>query len=179
MKFSLTHTMYALSLMTLINGCASDATLPVSGSSYQAIQRFYVSVDSLNLRECAGTECKIISILKHGDNGRLIARENGWIQLELDEKNHTGWVSERYLSSEFVEKKPAVPGPAADPGSAPKMPEENLAQPSLTPAPLEEELATPEPDISEMPPAVSEELASPSATEHKAPPAVLEEELAQ
>ncbi len=179
MKKSLTYALCTLSLTTLIYGCVSDSPQAVTGSQQQTHQRYYVVADSLNLRECAGTECRIISVLKRGDHGVVIKQQNPWVQIQLQSKNYTGWVSGRYLSPNYVEKKPPAPQRESGPQTPPKMPKKSLTKPVLPPPVLEEELAVPEPGAAGIPPEISETLASPASTENVVPPAALEEELAE
>lgn len=179
MKYSLIHFMSALTLVLLMNSCTSDGTLPVPGSQQQTEQLYYVVADSLNLRECPSTECRIVNVLKRGDHGLAIDQQTPWVQIQLLEKRYTGWVAGRYLSPDFVEKKQSTPMPEISPKGIPKMPEESLAKPVSYPPTLKEELAIPETNTYGAPPEISETLAAPPAAETVTPPAALEEEFAQ
>ncbi len=133
------HRLWACAtvLIAVITGCA-EPQLGIKGSATE--NRLYVAVDRLNLRDCAGTECRIVEVLTRGDSGTVMGGEAGWIKLKIDGKQSSGWVAERYLSATPIAKRPAKKRPA----EKPKIPEEGFATPGDVPPAVTEELATPE-----------------------------------
>ena len=168
-----------VSIAALLGGCAELDMPTAETPHYPVSQRYYVVAVSLNMRECAGTDCRIVSVLHRGDSGRVIAQQGNWVSLELIEKARTGWVAGRYLSSEPVEKTPVAQSREIE-ASPPQAPTEDLAETVPPPSLPDEELATPESRPEQgAPPALSEELASPGGGQANTAPAPPQEELAQ
>ncbi|MCK9368742.1 SH3 domain-containing protein [Candidatus Dojkabacteria bacterium] len=56
-----------------------------------------VDISSLNVRECAGPNCKIVSALGENQVVVMLKYEAGWYQVRYDGKK-TGWVYGKYIS---------------------------------------------------------------------------------
>ncbi len=102
--------------------------------------RRYVDVNALNLRECPGSECRIIRVLNQGESGLVLAEDSGWVEMLIDQSDAQGWVAGKYLSAQPVARQKKKK-------TQPALPEEEFAQPHKSPPPpLQEELALPEVD---------------------------------
>jgi hypothetical protein len=105
---------------------------------------YYVKVWALNLRKCPNTKCRIISVLRKGDQVKALTDKKGWYKVALVNREKSGWVAGRFLSLE-----PVMPGPRPELDQAP----------APEPPSLDEEfseLETKEPDSA---PPIEEELA--------------------
>ena len=94
-------------------------------------QVFYVAVNRLNLRGCAGMDCPKISMLELNDEVEKLGELDDWFEVFVKRDGRRGWVSSRHLSPEPVTAAPeAPPSPAPPPEAAPTPP------PLETPHPL-------------------------------------------
>jgi uncharacterized protein YgiM (DUF1202 family) len=123
----------------LVSGCGNPGYV----SDPSPASHPYVNVAMLNMRACPSTTCRIVSVLKRGTSGLILQEKDGWVELDIDESNSTGWVSSRYLSLDPVEQRTGKQEELQ-----PAIPDEEFASPGqASPVPTEE-LATPEPDLS-------------------------------
>lgn len=75
-----------ITLCTLAPVPAAGADLYVSDTSLEA-----------NLRSGAGTDHRVIAMLKSGTPADFLKEENGWVEVRLED-GKTGWILKRYLS---------------------------------------------------------------------------------
>lgn len=96
---------------------------------------FYVAVNRLNLRGCAGMDCPKISVLDQNETVEKLGELDDWFEVMVKRDGRRGWVSSRHLSPEPVTATPEAPPPSAVTPLPP--PEPYPASPSVeTPHPL-------------------------------------------
>lgn len=81
----------------------------------------YVVTDHLNLRACAGLNCRVISVLQRGEELDSIAEKGEWMKVKVKSSDKEGWVFSKFVSSERPKAAPRSSKPAA---SSPKLEEE-------------------------------------------------------
>jgi uncharacterized protein YgiM (DUF1202 family) len=128
-------------ILFLATGCNQQVSTQQADRLLKPAEiRKYVAVTALNLRECPGSECRIIRVLEQGDSGLLLAEDSGWVKMLIDHSDAQGWVAAKYLSAQPVARQQKKQ-------SRPPLPEEEFAQPHKNAPPkLKEELAVPEVD---------------------------------
>ncbi|MFZ5986279.1 MAG: SH3 domain-containing protein [Bacillota bacterium] len=60
-----------------------------------------VNASTLNVREGAGTEYKIVDKLDRGEKVSILAKENGWYKIKMS-NGTIGWVSSTYISTDVT-----------------------------------------------------------------------------
>ncbi len=116
-------------------------------------QVFYVAVNRLNLRGCAGMDCPKISVLEQNEVVEKLGEMDDWYEVIVKRDGRRGWVTSRYLSPEPVPPTPEAPPP---PEAAPVPPTEPYPAPPIepypTPPPAVEKPAPPaKPPVTEKP----------------------------
>ncbi|MHB8067171.1 MAG: SH3 domain-containing protein [Desulfobaccales bacterium] len=114
--------------------------LPSKPTAPPAVSRevFYVAVNRLNLRGCAGMDCPKISVLEQNEVVEKLGEMDDWYEVMVKRDGRRGWVTGRYLSPEPVPATPEAPPP---PAVAPAPPTE----PYPAPPPAVEKPAPPPP----------------------------------
>jgi uncharacterized protein YgiM (DUF1202 family) len=77
--------------------------LPSIASKYRT---WFVSVDKLHLRVCAGLNCMIAATLNRGEELFQTGEKGEWIRVRVKNTRKEGWVS-----SAFLGKEPPLPSP--------------------------------------------------------------------
>ena len=147
--------------MFLVTSCNDMVTVQQVDSPMRPPEtRRYVKVNALNLRECPGTQCRIMRVLQQGDGGLVLSEDSGWVEMLIDHSDSQGWVAGKYLSEQPVART-KVNKPKLQKKTQPALPEEEFAQPTRSiPPELQEELALPESDnTAEAKTVISEEFA--------------------
>ena len=119
-----TWWLYVVLFAFLLNGCRNYS----SGSGIALESHCYVSAHRLNLRECAGTTCRIITVLKRGTGGVVLQEWWDWIEIDVDGRDLTGWVSARYLTTDPVNSEDDKQQISHKNITVPEMPDEEFAQ---------------------------------------------------
>ena len=124
-------------LVLWLAGCApriyetpyTPPPLPPKPAPSPAVSRqvFYVVVNRLNLRGCAGMDCPKISVLDQNEVVEKLGEMDDWYEVMVKRDGRRGWVNSRYLSPEPV--TPAVEAPPPPPEVTPPPP------PRVAPAP--------------------------------------------
>jgi hypothetical protein len=106
-------------LILCLAGCApriyetpyTPPPLPAKPAPAPAVSRqvFYVAVNHLNLRGCAGMDCPKISVLELNEIVEKLGEMDDWYEVAVKRDGRRGWVNSRYLSTEPV--TPAVEAP--------------------------------------------------------------------
>ncbi|MCB2225842.1 MAG: SH3 domain-containing protein [Desulfarculaceae bacterium] len=124
-------------LMLGLAGCA-EVSKPMPqevSATFNDGSKLYVLPSGLNLRECPRNDCKILSVLKHGDIVLSTGDRKGWSKVETASGGLRGWVATRYLGSD-----PQQPVPAAKSASEPPpLPKEQWGRPDGVPPPVKEQ----------------------------------------
>ena len=126
------------SLAVVMAGCAE---LPQrSGVIFAPPPPNYMTVqtDTLNLRQCPDTSCQVMVLLYRGETVAVRQQNGLWSEVET-RRGAVGWVASRFLANLHPGADTAAAGSAP-----PAMPEEELAEPAVIPAP-----ANRPPEISE------------------------------
>jgi hypothetical protein len=76
-------------------------------------QVFYVAVNRLNLRGCAGMDCPKISVLDQNEVVEQLGEMDDWYEVMVKRDGRRGWVNACYLSPEPVTPTPEAPPPPA------------------------------------------------------------------
>jgi uncharacterized protein YgiM (DUF1202 family) len=81
---------------------------------------WFVSVDQLHLRACAGLSCQIIATLQRGEPLFQTGEMGEWIRVRVRVTKQEGWVSSKYV----VKDPPSATTAAPSPQETPKLKEE-------------------------------------------------------
>jgi hypothetical protein len=105
--FAVFHLLVLLFLFFAV-GCetlqtsSTPSSEPVNATSPSPeVTTLFVISDKANIRACPATNCKVIAILKRGDEVIKLSEENDWINIKVKAANREGWVALR-----LVGKKP-------------------------------------------------------------------------
>lgn len=192
-----------LCLVLMLAGCAPKIyetpyippPLPTKPAPPPAVSRevFYVAVNRLNLRGCAGMDCPKISVLEQNEVVEKLGEMDDWYEVIVKRDGRRGWVTARYLSPEPVPPTPeappppaVAPAPPAEPYPAPPPAVEKPAPPPVKPPVVEKpkpakpgEAPPPKKKPEEVKPAKpakpgepTEPARKPAPVEKPAPPAV-------
>jgi uncharacterized protein YgiM (DUF1202 family) len=77
-----------------------ETPAPSPGASPKGTVLFVTS-DKVNLRACPAANCKVIAVLKRGDEVIKIGQDDAWVNVRAKALDREGWVS-----SKMVGKKP-------------------------------------------------------------------------
>lgn len=58
-----------------------------------------VTASVLHLRECAGTQCRVLDWLEYGESLTILAASGDWLQVQTP-TGETGWVKANYCGEE-------------------------------------------------------------------------------
>ena len=70
---------------------------------------WFVLTDKLNLRGCAGDNCKVLLTLRRGEELFQTGRLGEWIRVRVKASNKEGWVSPKYLGKKLLPVEKASP----------------------------------------------------------------------
>jgi len=123
--------------------------LPPQPAPAPAVSRqvFYVAVNRLNLRGCAGMDCPKISMLEQNEVVEKLGEMDDWYEVSVKRDGRRGWVNSRYLSPEPVTPTvEAPPPPEVAPSPPPRV--------APAPAPVEKPAPPAKPPVPTKPPVV-------------------------
>jgi hypothetical protein len=86
-----------LVIILLLSLCPTHAVgaAPVDKGNFIAHISFIVDISVLNVRQCPGTECKMIGSVKKGQKLYVMGIEGNWLKISFN--NKTGYVSRKYV----------------------------------------------------------------------------------
>jgi uncharacterized protein YgiM (DUF1202 family) len=67
----------------------------------------YVVSNQLNLRKCPSVKCKVVAVLKLGDEVIKLGQGEDWINVRVKATNREGWVASTLVGKKAKKKKPS------------------------------------------------------------------------
>ena len=68
----------------------------------------YVVSNQLNLRKCPSVKCKVVAVLKLGDEVIKLGQEKDWINVRVKATNREGWVASTMVGKKAKKKSSSM-----------------------------------------------------------------------
>jgi uncharacterized protein YgiM (DUF1202 family) len=117
------RVLICLSLFLAVH-CAGPREIEKIPSVQKKEDLFVVTTDRINLRACPGTDCRIETGLKRGEEIIKIRKEGEWLKVRVKTSGLEGWIPLR-----FVSKPPPPRGLTSQGGDVSTRPREEWAIP--------------------------------------------------
>ena len=154
MRIKIFFSLLVIVLLSVLGGCAQtnkaidslqEALTPMQTKNKPtpklAAGSYFVHAWALNLRKCPGSQCRIITVLKRGQEVSASEWKAGWIKVSLVDSQKQGWVAARYLGAEKPLSRVRRSDENAGPAPEPPPPAGELAPAVSSPPAVKGELA--------------------------------------
>jgi SH3-like domain-containing protein len=90
---------------TTAGGAGTETTTKPATTPKPVI--LYVVSNRTNLRECPSVKCKVVAVLKLGDEVIKLGQGEDWINVRVKATNREGWVASTLVGKKAKKKKPS------------------------------------------------------------------------
>ena len=92
---------------TAAGGAGTETTTKPATTPTPKPVILYVVSQQLNLRECPSVKCRVVAVLKLGDEVIKLGQGKDWINVRVKATNREGWVVSALVGKKAKKKKPS------------------------------------------------------------------------